>query len=188
MENYYLLSLNINDEVSIIKLVKEILIKEKRIDILINNAGVGTGSNIGNYDLSTSYQQAYTKDVYGPINVIKSVLPQMRKQKSGLIINITSIAGYMGLPYRGIYSATKAALEITAESIRMEVQRFGINVSTLAPAEYPFSNFNCCTVKKGYSGTAIFSKENLNKMNDHVNSGSDPNEVAKNVFKIIKTS
>ena len=58
-------------------------------------------------------QHNFDTNFFGPINVIKAVLPQMRKQNSGLVINITSIAGYMGLPYRGIYSASKGALEIT---------------------------------------------------------------------------
>ena len=60
----------------------------------------------------------------------------MREQKSGLIINITSIAGYMGLPYRGIYSASKGALELVSEAISIEVKSFGIKVVTIAPGEF----------------------------------------------------
>ena len=74
----------------------------------------------------TEIKHAFNVNVHGPLNVIKAVIPQMRKQGSGLLINITSIAGYMGLPYRGIYSATKAALEIAAEAMRMELNQFGI--------------------------------------------------------------
>ena len=67
---------------------------------------------------------------------MKAVLPQMRKQKSGTIINVTSIAGYMGLPFRGIYSATKGALEIITEATSMEVKNFGINVVNVAPGDF----------------------------------------------------
>ena len=185
--NYYLLSLNINDEVSIIKLVKEILIKEKRIDILINNAGVGITGPAEETNIK-AMQDNFNTNFFGPIKLMQEVLPSMRRNESGLIINITSIAAYMGLPFRGCYSASKAAMEIFTESIRMEVQRFGINVSTLAPGEY---STNIATrryhspVNKG-AYEKIY-KENLNKMNDHVNSGSEPNEVAENIFKIINT-
>ena len=61
---------------------------------------------------------------------------QMRKQKSGLIINTTSIAGYMGLPFRGIYSASKGALELVTEAMNMEVKQFGINVVNVAPGDF----------------------------------------------------
>src|SRR5690606_41431221 len=68
--------------------------------------------------------------------MMKAVLPFMRQQKSGLIINVTSIAGYMGLPYRGIYSASKGALELITESIRMEVNPFNIKVTNVAPGDF----------------------------------------------------
>lgn len=64
--------------------------------------------------------------------MIKAVLPHMRKQRNGLIINVTSIAGYMGLPYRGIYSATKGALELVTEAMRMEVKDFGVKMTNVA--------------------------------------------------------
>ena len=64
----------------------------------------------------------------------------MRFQKSGLIINITSIAGYIGLPYRGIYSSSKSALEVLTEALRMEVKDFNIKVTNIAPGDL---NINC---------------------------------------------
>ena len=69
-------------------------------------------------------------------HIIKAVLPSMRLQNSGLIINITSIAGYMGLPYRGIYSASKGALELVTESFRMELKDFNIEVTNVAPGDF----------------------------------------------------
>ena len=118
-------------------------------------------------------KKAFDINLHGPINVIKSVLPQMRKQKSGLIINVTSIAGYMGLPYRGIYSATKAALEITAEAFRIEVKQFGIKMTNIAPGDfatniaagrYHAPVLENSPYKDAYSNT-------LEMMNAHVNQG-----------------
>jgi short-subunit dehydrogenase len=110
----------------------------------------------------------------------------MRINKTGTIINITSIAGYMGLPFRGPYSASKAAMEIFTESIRMEVKRFGISVTTLAPGEYATNiasrRYHSPVNEGAYE---ISYKESLDKMNDHVKSGNNPNEVAKFIFKII---
>ncbi|NJW55840.1 SDR family NAD(P)-dependent oxidoreductase, partial [Salinimicrobium oceani] len=80
-------------------------------------------------------KRAFDTNYFGPINVIKAVLPGMRKNKGGLIINITSIAGYMGLPYRGIYSASKGALELTTEAFRMELKQFNIKMTNVAPGD-----------------------------------------------------
>ena len=67
---------------------------------------------------------------------LSGVLPHMRSQSSGLIVNITSIAGHTGLPFRGIYSASKSALSIITESLRMEVKKFGIDVCSVAPGDF----------------------------------------------------
>src|SRR5699024_10319624 len=104
-------------------------------DILVNNAGVGITGPIEETP-ENEIEKAFSTNLFGPINVIKAVLPHLRKQGSGHIINITSIAGYMGLPYRGIYSATKAALEITVEALRMETKQFGIKIANVAPGDF----------------------------------------------------
>jgi len=131
----------------------------------------------------------FTTNYFGPINVTKSVLPIMREQKQGLIINVTSIAGYMGLPYRGIYSASKAALEITTEAWRMELKEFGIEMTNIAPGDFA-TNIAAgryhAPVIEGSSYEKTYEKT-LKLMNDHVDSGSDPNEMAKVVYKIIRT-
>jgi short-subunit dehydrogenase len=120
---------------------------------------------------------------------MKAVLPQMRSQKSGLIINVTSIAGYMGLPFRGVYSATKAALEIVTEAIRMEVKGFGIEVTNVAPGDF------ATNIASGRYHTPVFEnspykksyQQNLDLMNAHVDSGGDPIDMATAIYKIINT-
>ena len=113
----------------------------------------------------------------------------MRKQSTGHIINVTSIAGYMGLPYRGIYSATKAALEITTEAYRMETQQFGIKMTNIAPGDfatniasgrYHAPVLENSPYKNAYGAT-------LEMMNTHVDAGNDPTEMAKAVQQIIET-
>ena len=134
-DEFKLITLDVRNPQSIKSAVEQIIAEQGRIDVLINNAGVGiTGplEEIPNEEI----ENHFSVNLFGPVDMIKAVLPTMRGQKSGLIINITSIAGYMGLPYRSIYSASKAALEVITESIRMETREFGIRVTNLAPGDF----------------------------------------------------
>jgi len=113
----------------------------------------------------------------------------MRKQKGGLIINVTSIAAYMGLPYRGFYSASKSALEITTEALRMETKQFGIEISNVAPGDFA-TNIASGRYHSPLLDDSPYQKaygDTLNLMNEHVDAGKDPLEMAKVIHKIIGT-
>lgn len=185
---FQLYQLDVRDINSVSQFVEEVIVAHGKIDVLINNAGVGITGPIEETP-EDEIKGVFETNFFGPVRVIKAVLPQMRKQNSGLIINVTSIAAYMGLPYRGFYSASKSALEITTEALRMETKQFGIEITNVAPGDFatniaagryhapllddsPYSN--------AYGGT-------LNLMNTHVDSGRDPLEMAKVVHSIIET-
>ena len=138
---FTLLALDVRNPQTIKQAIDKILLESKKLDIVINNAGVGITGPLEEIPMS-EIKNNFETNFFGPIEVIKSVLPQMREQKSGLIINITSIAGYMGLPYRGIYSASKGALEIITEAISMEVKSFGINITNVAPGDFALKYFH----------------------------------------------
>ena len=186
---FKLVSLDVNNIETISNAVKEVISNEGQLDILINNAGMGITGPIEETPTS-EMRNVFNTNLFGAIDVMKAVLPQMRKQKSGLIVNVTSIAGYMGLPFRGIYSATKGALEIVTEAIRMEVKSFGIKVTNVAPGDF------ATNIASGRYHTPVFEdspykenyQSNLNLMDSHVDSGSDPIEMAKEIYKIINTS
>jgi len=187
-KEFKLINLDVTKPETVTKAIKTLVANEGRLDILINNAGVGiTGAveEVADTEITKHFETNY----FGAIRTLKAVLPQMRKQKQGLIINITSIAGHMGLPFRGIYSASKAALEITTEAIRMEVKDFGIQVTNLAPGDFATniasSRYHAPLDKKSPYHEA-YSKT-LELMDNHVDSGSDPAEVATAVEKIIET-
>jgi short-subunit dehydrogenase len=153
---------------------------------VINNAGVGITGPIEEIP-TEEIKNNFETNFFGPIEVIKAVLPQMREQNSGLIINITSIAGYMGLPYRGVYSASKGALEIITESISMEVKSFGVDIVNVAPGDFATNiasgRYHSPIVKgsayeKPYGNT-------LKQMDAHVDSGSNPDEMAMAIYQII---
>ena len=102
---------------------------------MVNNAGAGITGPLEEIPEEEIIKN-FTTNYFVPVNVTKAVLPAMRKQGRGLIINITSIAAYMGLPYRGIYSASKAALEMTTEAWRMELKSFNIHMTNVAPGDF----------------------------------------------------
>ena len=183
-----IVALDVRDVSTIQKAVALVIRNEKRLDILINNAGVGITGPLEEIPME-EIKNNFETNFFGPIDVMKAVLPQMRAQKSGLIINITSIAGYMGLPYRSIYSASKGALEIITEALRMETKSFGIQITNVAPGDFATNiaagRFHAPVI----SGSAyeLAYGQVLKSMNDHVDSGSDPNEMAEAIYKIIQT-
>src|SRR5690554_2290540 len=183
-----LVALEVTDVGSIRKAVEHVIEIEGKIDVLINNAGAGITGALEEIP-SEEIKRNFDTNLFGPIELIKAVLPQMRKQKSGLIINITSIAGYMGLPYRSVYSASKGALELITEALRMEVKQFGIEVTNVAPGDFATNiargRYHAPLIQ-GSDYEASYGKT-LDLMNTHVDSGSNPIEMAEAVYKIINT-
>lgn len=182
-----LLQLDVRNPETIQAAVAEIIQKSGRVDLVINNAGVGiTGplEEIPTQEIKNNFETNF----FGPIDVMKAVLPQMRSQKSGLIINITSIAGYMGLPYRSVYSASKGALELITEALRMEVKGFGITITNVAPGDFATNiaagRFHAPLVK-GSAYEETYGRT-LKMMDEHVTSGSNPTEMANAIFAIIQ--
>ena len=183
-----IVALDVTKPETITSCIETVLSSTSKIDVLINNAGAGiTGpmEEIPDAEIKRNFETNF----FGPINVIKAVLPSMRLQNSGLIINITSIAGYMGLPYRGIYSASKGALELVTESFRMELKDFNIEVTNVAPGDFatniaagryhaPVLEDSPYKAKYGYS---------LKMMDEHVDEGNDPIDMAKAIHSIIQT-
>lgn len=185
---FKLVKLDVVDEVTINEAINVIIKNEGRIDVLINNAGVGMTGPIEETP-NDEIKNTFDTNFNGPINVMKAVLPYMRKQNDGLIINVTSIAGYMGLPYRGIYSATKGALELVTEALRMETKGFGIKITNIAPGDFATniaSGRYHSPVLKGSPYETPYGNT-LKSMNEHVDGGDDPKLVAELISKIINT-
>ena len=186
-DHFPLLEMDVREEASVQAAVEGLIRREGRIDVLINNAGVGITGPLE----ETPHQatlDAFETNFNGPLRVIRAVLPHMRERQQGFILNITSLAGYMGLPFRGIYSATKGALELATEAYRMEIREFGVKMSCLAPGDYATNiasgRFHSPVVddspyRQSYGNS-------LELMNQHVNQGRDPMQVAKKVYHILQ--
>lgn len=182
-----LITLDVRNADSIHKAVANIIATSGRLDIVINNAGVGITGPLEEIPME-EIKNNFETNFFGPIEVMRAALPQMRLQKSGLIINITSIAGYMGLPYRSVYSASKGALELITESLRMEVKSFGIQITNVAPGDFATNiasgRFHAPVIKG--SDYEIPYGNTLKMMDKHVDSGSNPDKMAEAVYQIIQ--
>ncbi|RBW58220.1 short-chain dehydrogenase/reductase [Tenacibaculum sp. E3R01] len=185
---FSMVALDVTQKESIKRAIGEVIGIEGKIDVLINNAGKGITGPIE--DTPTEEMKSnFDTNFFGVIDVIKEVLPSMRLEKSGLIINTTSIAGYMGLPFRGVYSASKGALELVTEALSMEVKSFGVRVVNVAPGDF------ATNIAAGRYHTPVFENsaykekyaENLALMDSHVSSGEDPMMMAKAIYEIIKS-
>ena len=115
-----LVQMDLHDASSIEKAVQTVISEHGQIDVLINNAGKGIVGPVEETPVE-EIRKAFETNLVGAIAVMQAVLPIMRERNKGKIMNITSIAGYAGLPFRGMYSATKSALHMVTESLRLEL-------------------------------------------------------------------
>ncbi len=181
-----LLALDVTSQASIDLFFAELQSKTPHIDVLVNNAGVGITGAVEEVNLD-ALRAHFDTNFFGPLAMIQQILPLMRKAKGGKIINITSIGASMGLPFRGGYSASKGALQILSEALRMEVAQFDIEVCTLAPGDYVTdiaSRRYYEPNKKGSPYEQLY-QESLATMDEHVDTGNDPIEIALAVADIL---
>ena len=132
LENVLVTRLDVQDAASIQNAIKETLLRFGSIDILLNNAGFGL---MGVFESATpeQIQKQYAVNVFGLMDVTRAVLPQMRQQGSGTIINLSSFGGQVGLPFGSLYNSSKFAVEGFSESLSHEVSKFGIAVKVIEP-------------------------------------------------------
>lgn len=126
------LTLDVNDDYSVRNAIHKILGKKKKIDILINNAGYGLFGALEEISIEETKKQFET-NLFGAIRTIKEVLPSMREQKDGIIINVSSMSGIVGIPATSVYVSTKFALEGLSEAISYELQPYGIKIILIEP-------------------------------------------------------
>lgn len=185
-----ILQLDVNDKSSIDNAINRIKIEEKRIDVLINNAGYGLVGFFEELGLDEIRKQFET-NFFGVLNVTKKVIPIMREQNRGTIINLSSGAGQVGFPGISAYVSTKFAIEGFSESLMYELFPFGIRVIIIEPGVIKTNFFNNCIVsdkssKKGslYSNSLKKIQNNIELMQEHA---TPPVEVAKVILQALKT-
>ena len=135
LENLDIKKLDVTVKSDIKNVVNYTVEKYGRIDILINNAGYGAFGFLEEAS-EEEIRNQFNVNYFGLIDCIKGVLPQMRKQKDGVIVNISSIAGRFGLPFTSLYNSSKFAVEGLTECLHYELSLFGIDIKTVAPGSF----------------------------------------------------
>jgi NAD(P)-dependent dehydrogenase (short-subunit alcohol dehydrogenase family) len=131
----HVLRLDVRDAESVDAAVQEVIDREGRIDVCVNNAGIELRGPIEDCADDEVLQQ-FDTNVFGALRLIRAVLPSMRAQGSGVIVNVSSIAGLVARPFAGLYSASKFALEAISEALHFEQSPIGIRVALVEPGQF----------------------------------------------------
>lgn len=184
------LELDVNNETCIDKAISQVKNETSRIDVLINNAGYGL---VGFFEELTldEIRNQFETNFFGVLNLTKKVIPIMRSQKSGTIINISSGAGQVGFPGISAYVSTKFAIEGFSESLTYELSPFGIKVIIIEPGVIKTNFFGNCIIseqstnnRSSYSRALEKLQKDIDTMQEHATS---PTEVAKMILHALRT-
>lgn len=185
-----ILELDVNDDKSIENAINRVKSEAKRIDVLINNAGYGLVGYFEDLTLDEIREQFET-NFFGVLNITKKVIPTMRLQKSGTIVNISSGAGQVGFPGISAYVSTKFAVEGFSESLMYELSPFGIKVIIIEPGVIKSNFFRNCVIseestknKSPYSRSLDKIQKNIDLMQEHATS---PTDVAKMILQVLSS-
>ncbi|RMM52410.1 hypothetical protein ALQ77_03679 [Pseudomonas corrugata] len=128
-----LVEMDVRDDASVQRAIETVIVQAKRIDVLVNNAG---GSLVGSVEETSiaEAQSLFDTNVWGALRTTQAVLPHMREQRSGRIVNISSVLGFLPAPFMGLYSASKHAIEGMSETLDHEVRKFGVRVVLVEPS------------------------------------------------------
>ena len=186
IEGVHYIQAEVTDEASVKAAVQEVLDAEGRIDVFINNAGMGIG---GPLEFSSLEDASRQMDVnwMGMVRFLHHILPVMREQRGGKIICFSSIGGLMGLPFQGLYSASKFAIEGYCEALRLELRDFGIKVVVIEPGDFA-TGFTA--MRKSAGGEAVHAAypkyaASLASIEKDETTGLKPEYLAGKISKIV---
>lgn len=180
------IELDVNKEESIVATIKKIISDNKRLDVLVNNAGYGQFGCTEDVSVD-DFRKQFETNFFSIVKIIQEVAPIMRNQKSGIIVNISSVAGRIGLPGSSAYISTKFALEGLSECLRYELGQFGIKTTLIEPGVIKTNFFNSMKVPESnadpkYKELTEHILAGLKMMSEL---GTAPAQVADTVMKAI---
>ncbi|NPA66344.1 MAG: SDR family oxidoreductase [Epsilonproteobacteria bacterium] len=189
-KNFTPLCIDLTSQKSIDNAIAHIIQKENKIDILVNNAGYGLVSSVEDFT-EEELQEQFNINLFGLLRVTKATIPYMRKAKSGVIINISSFLGKIGLPLLTLYNATKYAVEGVTDSLRYELREYNIRVHSILPGFFDtqFARDNLRTNESTFHKDSPYKElvSNLAPQIVHqINNGNSAEEVAKLIYTIIE--
>lgn len=176
-----LVEMDVRDEASVKRGIQSVIDDAKRIDVLVNNAGVSLVGSLEETSI-TEAQSVFDTNVFGMLRTTQAVLPQMRAQRSGRIVNVSSVLGFIPAPYMGIYAASKHAVEGLSETLDHEVRNFGIRVVLVEPA-YTKTSLDI-NAPQANTKVQAYNAERIvvaRKIAENVNGAPEPDVVAKTI-------
>ncbi|QLH07344.1 SDR family oxidoreductase [Nitrosopumilus ureiphilus] len=181
-----IIELDVDKEKSIVSAIKKIISDCGRIDVLVNNAGYGQFGCTEDV-LVDDFRKQFETNFFSIVRIIQEVAPIMRKQKSGNIINISSVAGRMGLPGSPAYISSKFALEGLGECLRYELGQFGIKTTLIEPGVIKTNFFESMKIPDSKKDPKYkeLTDHILSGLKMMVQMGTPPSEVAKVIIKAI---
>ena len=186
--NIDVLELDVDDENSVKTAIQKILDQKQRIDVLVNNAGWGLWGCVEDVSID-EFKAQFDTNFFSIIKLIQEVGPTMRKQGSGKIINISSVAGRIGFPASPAYISSKFALEGLSESLRLEMAPFGVDVIIIEPGVIKTNFLNPVRLSKNSETNTAYS-DITNKVVSGIKMmaemGTHPKEVADTIVKAVK--
>jgi NAD(P)-dependent dehydrogenase (short-subunit alcohol dehydrogenase family) len=188
----HVIQLDVSDDGSVRDAITKIVTAEKRIDVLVNNAGYGLFGSVEDMSMEEIKAQFET-NFFGVVRVTQQVLPVMRKQRSGKIVNVSSVGGRIGLPVLSAYHSTKFALEGLSESIAFELEPFGIRVIIIEPGVIRTNIINSSiSAKKGQDPKSPYFSLTQNLDNSFKTmmaspTSLHPQEVAKVILEAVSS-
>lgn len=181
-----IIELDVDDESSIVYAIKKVLLDGKRIDILVNNAGYGQFGCTEDVSID-EFRKQFETNFFSIVRIIQEVAPIMRKQGSGIIVNISSVAGRMGLPGSPAYISSKFALEGLGECLRYELGMFGIKTTLIEPGVIKTKFFDSMKIPESKKDPLYkqVTDNMLSGLKMMVEMGTPPVQVADVVIKAI---
>jgi NAD(P)-dependent dehydrogenase (short-subunit alcohol dehydrogenase family) len=184
-----LIPMDVTDDASVARGVGLLLTVEGRLDVLVNNAGNGIAGAIEDTPIELAKGQLET-NFWGMVRLCQAALPAMRAQRSGLIVNISSMAGRMGIPYQAFYSASKFAIEGATEALRLEVAPCGVRACLIEPGDFctgfTAHRQRCSRAETGGIYTETCERA-LGVMEHDEQNGPTPKMIAQTLARIIAT-
>ena len=186
-DGYEMLQLDVTSDESVNACVETLMKRAGRLDVLVNNAGYGLFGAVEETSIQEAKAQLET-NFFGVVRMVRAALPIMRQQKDGLIINVSSFAGFFGNPFQAFYSASKFALEGYTEALRHEVKRLNIRVSIVEPGWFKTNIGNTSPVCAESFDCYREARQRVGQLyNEHLENGSDPRKVAETILRIVES-
>ena len=193
LDGVSVLDLDVTSQSSIESAVNTVISREGKVDVLVNNAGIGSGGYTEPFS-ATEFQKVFDVNVFGVQRLMNAILPSMRNNRSGLVINVSSVMGRFVIPYAGVYTASKWAVEGLSESYKYELAPTGVDIAIVEPGGFG-TNFMAGMVNaadeervNSYGELNAIPQQMWEGFAQHLQSehGPNPQEVADAIVQLIE--